>query len=223
MLRSQINQYLEDFMAALKKHQFYLPSFAHYSPNDWQNQPKGVINYVRQNQLGWDITDFNGGDFNIMGLSLFTLRNNNLTNLPPYAEKIIYVQKGQVTPMHYHKHKIEDIINRGGGRLVIAFYHSYEQRLDEDKKLDIYKDHRQISLSPGGKISLNPGESVRIPTYIYHSFWAEDAPVLAGEVSMTNDDNSDNIFLHPLGRFSQIIEDCPPIRLLCNEYERKIT
>ncbi len=219
MLRSQINHYLEEFIFALKQYQFHLPSFAHYSPGDWKNQPQEVIDYVAQNQLGWDITDFNLGHFEKTGLSLFTLRNNNQTLLPPYAEKIMYVHKNQVTPMHYHEHKIEDIINRNGGKLVIQFYHAHDKNLDEEKNVDIYKDHQKISLKAGGKIILNPGESVRIPRYIYHSFWAEDAPVLAGEVSMTNDDNNDNIFLTPLGRYSEITEDCAPIRLLCNAYK----
>ena len=39
-----------------------------------------------------------------------------------------------------------------------------------------------------------------------------------GEVSMCNDDNCDNRFYEPLGRFPTIEEDEPPYRLLCNEY-----
>ncbi|EJS87388.1 hypothetical protein AAUPMB_14130, partial [Pasteurella multocida subsp. multocida str. Anand1_buffalo] len=30
--------------------------------------------------------------------------------------------------------------------------------------------------------------------FLYHSFWAEDGVVLAGEVSMANDDLTDNRF-----------------------------
>jgi D-lyxose ketol-isomerase len=44
--------------------------------------------------------------------------------------------------------------------------------------------------------------------------------VLIGEVSMCNDDNTDNRFLNPLGRFPTIEEDEPPYRLLCNEYPK---
>lgn len=43
-------------------------------------------------------------------------------------------------------------------------------------------------------------------------------PVLLGEVSMCNDDNTDNRFYEPIGRFPEIEEDEPPYRLLCNEY-----
>ena len=37
-------------------------------------------------------------------------------------------------------------------------------------------------------------------------------------VPMCNDDNTDNRFLKPLGRFPTIEEDEAPYRLLCNEY-----
>ena len=42
--------------------------------------------------------------------------------------------------------------------------------------------------------------------------------VLIGEVSQCNDDNTDNRFNPPVGRFPAIEEDEPPYRLLCNEY-----
>jgi D-lyxose ketol-isomerase len=41
---------------------------------------------------------------------------------------------------------------------------------------------------------------------------------MVGEVSTVNDDENDNRFLEPLGRFSEIVEDEPKYRLLCNEY-----
>ena len=42
--------------------------------------------------------------------------------------------------------------------------------------------------------------------------------MLLGEVSQCNDDNTDNRFNPPFGRFPEIEEDEPPYRLLCNEY-----
>jgi D-lyxose ketol-isomerase len=41
--------------------------------------------------------------------------------------------------------------------------------------------------------------------------------VMAGEVSQVNDDNNDNYFLEPVGRFSEIQEDEPPLHPLWNE------
>ncbi len=51
-------------------------------------------------------------------------------------------------------------------------------------------------------------------------FWAEKAAVLVDEVSQVSDDNSDNRFYDPLGRFPAIEEDEPPLHLLCNEYPK---
>jgi D-lyxose ketol-isomerase len=45
----------------------------------------------------------------------FTLRNGSPNGVPYekcYAEKIMHVRDGQVTPMHFHWRKREDIINR---------------------------------------------------------------------------------------------------------------
>ena len=43
---------------------------------------------------------------------------------------------------------------------------------------------------------------------------------MVGEVSLVNDDDHDNRFLEPVGRFADIEEDEPPIFLLRNDYER---
>ena len=45
--------------------------------------------------------------------------------------------------------------------------------------------------------------------YLYHDFAVEEGtgPVLLGEVSQCNDDNTDNRFNPPVGRFPEIEED----------------
>ena len=65
-----------------------------------------------------------------------------------------------------------------------------------------------------------PGESITVQQRLYHDFSVEPGtgPVLLGEVSQCNDDNTDNRFNPPMGRFPEIEEDEPPYRLLCNEY-----
>ncbi len=219
MKRSDVNEYLSEFTSILKNHSFHLPPFAFYTVDMWRQQPKQAKQYVTQHRLGWDVTDFNKEDFSRQGLSLFTIRNNTVDLIPPYAEKILHVRKRQITPMHCHLNKIEDIINRGGGQLVIQFQHEDD---GDDRPIRILKDHQKITLKPKESVILNPGESVRIPTKIYHSFWAEDKDVLTGEVSMVNDDDHDNVFLTPQDRFSQITEDEKPLYILCNEYENWI-
>jgi D-lyxose ketol-isomerase len=53
---------------------------------------------------------------------------------------------------------------------------------------------------------------------LYHAFWGAESRVLVGEVSMVNDDCSDNRFYETVGRFPQIDEDEPPQHLLTMDY-----
>jgi D-lyxose ketol-isomerase len=57
---------------------------------------------------------------------------------------------------------------------------------------------------------------------MYHRFYGEPGKgkVLVGEVSMVNDDTSDNCFLEPVGRFPVINEDVPPLHLLVSDYQK---
>lgn len=76
------------------------------------------------------------------------------------------------------------------------------------------------NIDPHSLVRLKPGESVTMYPYYHHEIRIEPGTkeVLIGEVSMCNDDNTDNRFLEPLARFSTIEEDEPPYRLLCKEY-----
>ena len=74
----------------------------------------------------------------------------------------------------------------------------------------------------GTQVKLQPGESITVYPYMYHDFELEPGtgPVLLGEVSMCNDDENDNRFYEPIGRFPEIEEDEAPYRLLCTEYPK---
>ena len=128
MKRSEINQIIRRAHQFLAECCFYLPPFADWGPDDWDGKGAEVCEIIETN-LGWDITDFGSGNFNEVGLFLFTLRNGRPENIKNqvgklYAEKIMISEVGQVTPMHFHWGKMEGIINRGGGRLVIELYNS---------------------------------------------------------------------------------------------------
>ena len=202
---------------------FYLPPFAYWTPDEWRRKGPEAKE-IAANRLGWDITDFGRGDFHHFGLFLFTLRNGNPENWKTlegklYAEKILIVDEDQETPMHFHWSKMEDIINRGGGRLCIRLYRSTpDEGLDETSPVEVEVDSVWRQLPPGGVVSLAPGESIALPQYCYHSFWAEGARVLAGEVSMVNDDDKDNRFYQSYPRYPVIVEDEPPLHLLCTDY-----
>lgn len=199
-----------------------LPPYAFWTREEWKYYGK-VADGIRTQRLGWDITDFDSGNFDSIGLTLFTLRNGSTTNnsRKPYAEKIMHVRKDQVTPYHYHGKKSEDIINRGGkntGRLLVELYNTNENGGFVQTPVSVNCDGLIRHVSPGGSIILGPGESITLHPFLYHTFRAMDGDALVGEVSSFNDDETDNYFSEPVGRFPKIIEDEAAIHMLCNEY-----
>lgn len=173
MKRSEINRALRDMEKMIDRCSFKLPPFCYFTPEEW-NEKGHEYDEVRDNMLGWDITDFG----------------------------------------------MEDIINRGGGNVLIGVYNAGREEELADTDVRIHSDGREYTVPAGTQIRLCPGESITIQPYLYHDFHLEPGtgPVLLGEVSMCNDDNRDNRFYLPAGRFPVIEEDEPPFRLLCNEY-----
>lgn len=225
MKRSQINALIQEAEGFIHQHGFKLPPFGYFSPQEWDAK-LAQTQLIRQNQMGWDITDFGLGRFEQVGLVLFTLRNGHPSNLqtlkgPLYAEKLLIVQPQQLTPMHFHWHKTEDIINRGGGTLVLQLYESTaNEQLEYEREVGVYMDGVLHQLPAGSEVRLEPGQSITMHTGLYHSFWAEGEAVLVGEVSNVNDDHLDNRFLQAVGRFPQIEEDVPPYRWLVGDYPK---
>ncbi|MGD0878604.1 MAG: D-lyxose/D-mannose family sugar isomerase [Anaerolineales bacterium] len=224
MKRSEINTIMQKADEFIHSRGFYLPPFAYWTPESWTRKGPEVSEIVA-NKLGWDITDFGRGDFNAFGLFLFTIRNGNIQALQTqkgklYAEKIMVVEDGQITPMHFHWNKMEDIINRGGGELIIQLYNATpDEQLDESHEVLVSIDGLRRTLKPGDTVRLTPGESICLEQRRYHKFWGQGR-VLIGEVSLVNDDQQDNRFYEPTGRFPDIEEDEAPLYLLCNDYPR---
>ncbi len=226
MKRSEINQIMREASEFLRRMSFLLPPFAWWSAEDWRKRGSESRQIVA-NQLGWDITDFGSGDFSRIGLFLFTIRNGTMAELAKpagkiYAEKVLIVQSEQVTPTHFHFKKMEDIINRGGGVLEIAFWNSTPEGGLADTPVVLCCDGVERTMQPGAAVSFPPGESVCIPAGVYHRFWgrAGAGTVLVGEVSRVNDDQVDNRFHEPVGRFPKIEEDASPLYLLTEDYRR---
>jgi hypothetical protein len=141
-----------------------------------------------------------------------------------YAEKIMISRKDQLSPMHRHVVKAEDIINRGGGKLVLELFMSDAAGdPDAEAEVSVTTDGVPRTLPAGGLLALDPGESVTLLPGVWHAFWGEGADVLIGEVSTVNDDLTDNVFREPIGRFSTIEEDEAPLHLLVSDYERLLT
>ena len=77
MKRSEINQIMRETISFMKEMKCALPPFAYFTPDEWKNKDHSY-DEIRENMLGWDITDYGHGDFNRIGLFLFTMRNGNL-------------------------------------------------------------------------------------------------------------------------------------------------
>ena len=222
MKRSEINAIIVENIEFIKKMNFNLPKFAYFTPDEWLSKGH-EYDEIRENMLGWDVTDYGHGDYKNIGLFLFTIRNGKLgKGIKTYAEKILISDEDQYSPMHFHFNKMEDIINRGGGNLIVEIYNSTEDEQLADTDVKVFLDGHYEIVKAGTKLRLTPGESITLPPRQYHAFWAEkgSGKVLIGEVSMVNDDNTDNRFYEQQGRFPTIEEDVKPLYLLCNEYPK---
>jgi D-lyxose ketol-isomerase len=221
MKRSEINQLILEALDFFNTMKFRLPPWGYWSPEDWKAKKETAKEVIR-NQLGWDLTDFGSGDFHSRGLLLFTIRNGNIEHDgKSYAEKIMIVEENQVTPTHFHWTKMEDIINRGGGNLILELYPSDENEKVADHPFTVTTDGVERTCQPGDRVILTPGESITLYQGLYHNFYGEAGrgKVLVGEVSSVNDDKTDNNFLDAL-RFPEIEEDEPPVHLLVGDYDK---
>lgn len=227
MKRSQINQIIAEADDFIRSFGFVLPPFAYWSPSELVKRKADIAGIIDA-RLGWDITDYGKGEFDDLGLFLFTVRNGSLDDLNNgggmcYAEKIMISRRDQISPMHRHVVKAEDIINRGGATLALKLYNSDgDGEIDKVSDVTVATDGVLRTQAAGDVLLLNPGESVTLMPGNWHAFWGEGGDVLIGEVSTVNDDMNDNIFAEPIGRFSTIEEDVEPKHLLVSDYEEWI-
>jgi D-lyxose ketol-isomerase len=221
MKRSDINKAIDGAIAFFKERRFYLPSFAYWTPEEWLKKGPGC-NEIRDLCLGWDITDFGSGDFLRKGRVIFTLRNGRIgiTAGKSYAQKVMHLRKGQRSPVHYHKNKMEDIINYGGGNITIRLWLLNSTAGLSTSPLEVSLDGVIHRVSTDEEIYLKPGESICVRPLTCHQFWSREGTgdALSMEISGVCDDISDNCWMEPAIRFPEITEDEARRYLLCNEY-----
>lgn len=191
MKRSEINSAIADARLAFERHHWHLP------PN-----PR------------WDVTGFGLDQFEKMGLVLI-----NLADLPQYCEKILFAKSRQLTIMHCHRKKQEDIIARVGTfamRLAASDENLRVQRNGPPVRVLINGEEQMVQSN--SIVFLRPGERITLFPGVYHEFWPISEYCIMGEVSTANDDQNDNFFENPdVGRYETIDEDEPPVELLLNE------
>lgn len=218
MKRSLINANIEWAMELCKEMNFHLPSFAHYTPEEWAEKATEEMLKVK---LGWDVTDYDSGDFDKIGAVLFTIRNGVFGDMDrPYCEKMIAMKEGQILPCHFHYDKTEDIINRAGGVLCVEVWNSKSEAegyaVDYESDVTVTCDGVQVTVPAGGIVRVTNGNSITLLPYMYHRFFAEGGPLIVGEVSKVNDDANDNHFAEEM---HMTIEEDEPIRhVLCGGY-----
>ena len=224
MKRSEINQIIKEAIDFVRSFGLEMPPFAAWSPDDWRKLGEDEREIV-DNMLGWDVSNF-GGEFSKVGLTIFTFRNGNFKNKErypkPYAEKLLLVNDGQQLPFHFHWSKMEDIINRGGGDLLMRVYNHDEKEDFAKTDVNLTLDGKRIAVPAGGSIRLRPGQSVTLLPGQYHNWIAEKGKVMLFEVSSVNDDNVDNRFHSAIGRFPDIEEDVPPRYLIFQDYRNYV-
>lgn len=224
MKRSLIDRAIDEALSICDSCGFHLPPWASWTCDQWR-AIGAEADEIRNHGLGWNATDFGGGNFDQQGLLLFVIRNGWLKDgaaatTKTYAEKAFVVGPGQVTPWHFHWMKTEDLINRGGGRLEVevAWANDDEKSLS-DREVEVKVDGILHRVKPAQKLVLEPGQSIEFPPRMWHKFYGKtgDAKVVAGEVSSLNDDAKDNCFLQSATR-TPIEEDVPAKYPLLSEY-----
>lgn len=213
MKRSEINTILDETSAFLAEHKITLPAFASWNTDDFARTANDC-DELFDTMLGWYVTDYGSDDFQARGLVAFTLRNGSQQDPQrypkPYCEKILVLRDGQELPFHFHRGKMEDVINRGGGNIQIEVFNSTpDEGVDRDSDVILTRDGRGVVLSAGSTVTLHPGESVTFVQGIWHRWTVEPGTgtALGWEVSSVNDDNTDNCFLEAIPSVPVITED----------------
>ena len=226
MKRSFIDARIEAMLSFCERHGVKLPPFALWSEDRYRADP-AAARRVAEGGLGWNIVEFTPGAFAHEGLSVFTLRMGDWRKLATgrgrlYAEKALMAEDGQRTPHHYHIVKTEDVVNRGGARFVVELFKVDRSGAPLKERFRVLKDAAMLDLNAGDRVSLEPGESLLLEPFVAHAFWAEGGKTLAGEVSLANDDSSDNYFLPPQALAAPIEEDQPKRFVTTRDHARLV-
>ena len=153
--------------------------FAYWTPADWATRGEEACE-IAENQLGWDITDFGQSWYETCGLFLFTIRNGSLAELKArrsrlYCEKLMVVGSEQVTPMHSHWNKVEDIINRGGGKLVIQLLNATADDGLAHSAITVSIDGVKRGIKAADQVLLALGGSITLPQRVCHRSWGRES------------------------------------------------
>ncbi|MDO8683739.1 MAG: D-lyxose/D-mannose family sugar isomerase [Armatimonadota bacterium] len=221
LTRSEANAVLRDARDFFSSFGNFLPPQALWSVEEWLEHKNAMEPAIRGG-CGWDIFK-PAPDYAKEGLTLYTLTNGYPGSYQVYAEKLLMSIPGQVCPMHYHAIKQEDIICAGGSNMHIELYRAENEKQLSDKPVEVVINGGLRTVKAGEELALKPGERITLAKRMFHRFWADPngaGPSFIREVSMVNDDATDNYFLGEIGRFADVIEDEPILWPLCTDYKK---
>lgn len=213
-------------LALCDRHGVKLPPFALWGEARYRADP-AAAKRISEGGLGWNIVEFAPGGFAREGLGVFTLRMGDWAQLATgrgrlYGEKALMAEDGQRTPHHYHIVKTEDLLNRGGARFVVELFKVNRAGAPLKERFRVLKDATMVDLGPGDRVSLEPGESLVLEPFVAHAFWAEGGSALGGEISLANDDLSDNYFLPAPVAPAPITEDAAKRYVTVRDHARLV-
>ena len=125
MKRSRVNEIIREADAFIRSFGYVMPPFAYWTPDELQGAPAAPASST-PGSAGTSPTTARA-----TSTSSACSCSPCATAAPPisprgsgmlYAEKIMISRKDQLSPMHRHDVKAEDIINRGGGTLVLELF-----------------------------------------------------------------------------------------------------
>jgi D-lyxose ketol-isomerase len=219
--RSEVNAILREASSFFNSFGSFLPPQSKWSVDEWLVRKDSMTPTIK-GAVGWDIFKPQP-DFAAHGLTLYTLTNGYPGNYQVYAEKLLMSTPGQVCPMHYHALKQEDIICAGGADMHMELYWAADEKHLSDEPIEAVISGKITTVKPGELMVFKPGERITLEPRMFHKFWGDpDAkvPSFIREVSMVNDDSTDNYFLEELGRFAEVIEDEPVLWPLASDYKK---
>lgn len=219
--RSEANAIISKAADIFNSYGNFLPPQWKWSVEEWLAN-KDAMEPSIKGGVGWDIFKPNP-DFGAHGLTLYTVTNGYPGSYQVYAEKLLLSTPGQVCPMHYHALKQEDIICGGGADMHMELYWAADEKHLSDEPIMATINGKRTTVKAGELLVFKPGERITLEPRMFHKFWADPDskdPGFIREVSMVNDDATDNYFLDEIGRFAEVTEDEPVLWPLGSDYKR---
>lgn len=238
MKRSEINAAIERAINNAKQLGVALPKWASWTPDQFGPNADGM----RHQALGWVVVDFGKGDFANCGLVVLSLcaplvdASGEPFNSPQtvsgrqypatgFARKLLFVQAGQTEPHHFHRQKSRKEVHvMAGSPVTFELAWAENDTTLSDRDVDVMVDGFWHHMPAGGKITVNPGETITLPGELSHiiSVPTGGADTIMVETCTANNNNTDNIFPFMTPTSNPVQEDAEVRYQLLTEHKAAV-